>query len=308
MARLRFQKSTMINLWQRRFVKILSGFVLITGVLGGLQIVAGAWTDLFTSGEPSLRITTLTNVAQFGTTAPYIPEFLFPKGIAAREAPPDATSGSSLVASPQEGRWEWAHTHGAVDANNTLVRIVFTRTGTTPVEITNLEVTDLSCGTPLSGTLVTYPWAFIAHKIMIAEGNEPTTGSNFFLTHLDGMPGRMGISIAHPTFGEPKLQYYGRNGKPAPTPFPISLNYGQEASFDVLGVVSGSDCRWRIRVLWTSGGKTMHADVPDQPLQTSRVGSSPTQYPGEIVYRQWNPDSKTWEAPTPQDWGEPVGE
>ena len=133
------------------------------------------------------------------------------------------------------------------------------------------------------------------------------------LIHLDGLPGHMGVSITHPEFNQPQVSYIGANGQRAALPFPMSISYGQEESVDLLVTSRGADCRWKIRVLWTSGGQTEESVLPSESgyYETAGVPSEPWLDGGEdaepIAFRYWSPVQRGWESPVRQTWGYKVG-
>jgi len=234
-----------------------------------------------------------------------VPAYLFREPATAVPAPPDKSANALELngPSPASGRWSWAHKLGATDAENTLVHLVLTRNGVSPVEVTGLGVTDLRCSTPRTGTLATYDWHYISSSAGLAESYGAPGGARYFLTHLDGLPGYMGISRDRPNFTSDALSFIGSNGKPASTPLPISVSYGQELSLDVLATVFEHDCAWRLRVDWTSGGRPYNTTVPPvgrRAFETTAVGVSPQELSG-IHFVTWN--GQQWLPVDPATWG-----
>ena len=93
----------------------------------------------------------------------------------------------------------------------------------------------------------------------------------------------------------------------------MSISYGQEESVDLLVTSRGADCRWKIRVLWTSGGQTEESVLPSGSgyYETAGVPSEPWLDGGEdaepISFRYWSQAQRGWESPVRQTWGYKVG-
>lgn len=148
--------------------------------------------------------------------------------------------------------------------------------------MTGLRVADQRCSAPRAGTLTTYDYHYIASSAGLAESYGAPGGARYFLTHLDGLPGYMGISSDRPNFTSDSLAFIGSKGKPTNPPLPISVSYGQELSLDVLATVFAHDCTWKLRVDWTSGGQPYSTTVPSgsQAFHTRAVGIAPQEIPG----------------------------
>lgn len=264
--------------------------------------------SLFRGKPPALNVAAVVNTADFSSRAPYVPEYLFPESAKDLPAPPDRSAAALELygASPAAGRWAWAHRLGGVDAENTLVHLVLTRNGVAPVDVTGLDVADLRCSAPRTGTLATYDWHYISSDADLAESYGAPGGSRYFLTHLDGLPGYMGISSDRPDFTSDALTFVGSNGKPAATPLPISVSYGQELSLDVLATVFAHDCDWRLKVDWTSGGRPYSTTVPSggRPFETTAVGVAPGEAQG-VSFVTWS--ARSWIPVNPASWGGPQG-
>lgn len=119
---------------RRSWRALRAAWKILTSVVGAIAAVITVWlfvVPLFRSEPPSLSITAVTNTADFNSRAPYVPEYLFPEAARDIPAPPDRTATASELygATAAAGRWSWAHRLGAVDAENTLVHLVLTRSG-----------------------------------------------------------------------------------------------------------------------------------------------------------------------------------
>jgi hypothetical protein len=277
---------------------------MMSAIIGILLFVL----PLLRTAPPALNVAAVTNTADFSSRAPYVPEYLFAKPAKVLPAPPDKSASALELygAGPAAGRWQWAHRLGGVDAENTLVHLVLTRNGVAPVDITGLGVADLRCSAPRAGTLATYDWHYVSSDAGLAESYGAPGGSRYFLTHLDGLPGYMGISSDRPDFTSDALTFIGSNGKPAPAPLPISVSYGQELSFDVLATVFAHDCQWRLKLDWTSGGRPYSTTVPSggSPFETTAVGIAPGEMQN-VSFVTWS--GRGWLRVSPASWGGPQG-
>ena len=293
--------------------------MFIGGLLAAPHDAAQVWDALFRGSPPALKIAAVTNVADFKSDAPYVPLFFLPGPgygpVRPIPAPPDvgAPINEALGASPLGNRWSWAHHLGALDAGNTLVQVVFTRTGPAPTEVDGMAVVDRNCSSePSAGTLLSYQWPLVARRLAaIDEGQVPPGGRNYFLAHIDGLPGHMGISLTDPTFTQPQLMYVGSRGKVGATPFPQSISLGQETSVEVLGTVWGSDCKWRLRIFWRSENHEFTTDVPAGGgyFETTGAPFAPEETRGLPVrqIRIWSPETQEWEAANERNWGYSLG-
>ncbi len=279
----------------------------LTGVIGQ---IGGYWQDLFGAAAPGFKVTVVTDVAAFSSQAPYVSQYLLRRPLRSSDVPPDRSLIDAQIdgATPRGGRWLWAHRLGAVDAENTLIHVALTRTSEAPIDVVGMAVHDLHCGPSLGGTLLTYPYPLVAHKIGVAEATGPTGGANYFLTHLAGLPGHLGIARSRPEFTQPVFSFIGSNGRPAPTRLPISLSYRDESSFDVLATTFMGDCTWKLGVQWTSNGQAHSTDVPagHRNFETTAVGTTPGATSG-VTFTTWNPTTQRWEKATSATWGFPVG-
>lgn len=185
-----------VRRWWRRLRKVTKILLAAAGAAATGVTLWGVLALAFSTQPPALNVAVVVNTADFSSRAPYVPEYLFHEPAKDLAAPPDgsATALELYGASPAAGRWTWAHRLGGVDAENTLVHLVLTRNGVAPVDVTELAVADLRCSAPRAGTLATYDWHYISSDADVAESYGAPGGARYFLTHLDGLPGYMGIS------------------------------------------------------------------------------------------------------------------
>jgi hypothetical protein len=280
--------------------------LVILGVAGSVITVVAFLLPLTRANPSALTISAITNTADFASQAPYVPEYLLPKSAKFLPAPPDRTAAELELhgASRAAGRWNWAHKLGAIDAENTLVQLVLTRNGTAPVQVTGLSVADVTCKAPRPGFLLTYDWNYISAHAGLAESYGAPGGARYFLTHLDGLPGYMGISQERPDFTSDALTFIGSNGRPAATPLPISISYGQETSLEVLATTFAHDCTWKLKVNWTLAGKPRSTLAPagKNTFETTAVGIAPGEFPA-VHFVSWNTSMQEWTLVNPATWG-----
>ena len=217
-----------------------------------------------------LHAQALTDIAQFRSSAPHVPEFVIPRPVAQIGPPPDA---DDLDPHAAPLRYSWAHDLGGVDAFETLVRVSISGAGSSATDLQQLRVELVGCQAPLKGRLVTY------------TGLGSGIGAKYFSIDLDS--------------DTPTAEYVNAKGVPKRRqPFPLRVTDSDQEVFDVTATISRRDCRWRLLLDWTAGDRrgTTVIDDHGKPFRTTSGDTADGPAPG-VTPVVWDPARSRWVAP-----------
>lgn len=183
---------------------------------------------------------------------------------------------SDLTAPPTlrcQGRWKWAHDQGAVDAGQTLAQLTLTVTNNEPAVVQGIRAELVGPREPpLAGTTLDCPGG---------GGTAPVREATVDLDSRD-----LAVSF-DPGTGGPPL--------PPGQPYSLQVVPGQAEVIDVIGRTETCDCRWRVLVDVTVGGRT-------QTLTIGPPGGFRTTGSQKATPVRW--DGKAWTAPTADGGGD----
>jgi hypothetical protein len=214
------------------------------------------------TAAPALRVQVIDDVDRFHSDAVHVPAFVIP-GARPLPAPP---SGER-----PDGRWAWAHEHGGIDADETLVRLVLTGRSAEPVIVQDAHVRVLARRTPVRrGSYLTYMGLGAGQSV------------RHFAVALDREP--------------PLMRHIGSRGTPDAY-FPLRVTNAEVEIFDILASTSICDCSWVVEIDYTAAGEDGKLRVDDhgRPFRTTAGGLFASVTDHDSLNGYWAPA---------QAWGE----
>jgi hypothetical protein len=192
-----------------------------------------------------LHIQVLTDVDSFESGVVHVPRFVLPDDPDALPPPP--------AGDRPEGRYQWAHALGGVDAGESLVRVIVSGTSESPVVLHRLHVKVVSRKPPLEGSLISY------------LGLGAPMSVRYFDVDLDADP--------------PSLDYRTADGQTVER-FPFRVAETEDEVLDIYAHTFRSDCEWMLELTYTSDGVTGARNIDDQgmPFRTTAADG-----PGLVV-------------------------
>lgn len=268
--------------------KLSAGFLgaLVTATLGVIvpQLIHSA-ESVATSQPAPLSVQVLTDLSRFRSSAPHVPEFVIPRPISSIGPPPNryaAQPGFPHIAADSDGldgaRYDWAHSLGGFDANETLLRLSISGTSAAATDLQQLRAKIIRCTSRRKGTLVSY----------LGQGD--SIGTRFFTITLDGA----GIINGYRTLPA-TVQYVGTsaNRHAGPEPFPLRVTDSIQEEFDITADVLSHDGQWELLLDWTQQSRSGTTVITDHgsPLDTTAAGDG--SIPG-VDGVSWDPKAQRW--------------
>jgi hypothetical protein len=255
-----------------RLATLISGHKLTAGFLGALatatigvivpQLIHSA-ESAATSDHAPVSVQVISDLSRFRSGATHVPLFVIPDRPSSIGPPPNryaANPGdphvSSVSGDLDTARYDWAHSLGGLDAEETLVRLSISGTTTAATDLQQIRVKILRCTRPRRGTLVSY------------LGLGDSIGTRFFTITLDGVGHVSGREVPPGT-----VAYVGTGTtrRAGPEPFPLRVTDSIQEEFDITADAVGHDCQWELLLDWTQGSRTGTAMITNHgnPFETT---------------------------------------
>lgn len=182
------------------------------------------------------------------------PAFVFDRPLEEISSPPQ---GSYLG----QGRYRWAHGQDAVDADETLIKVVVTGKSDERVQLVRLEVRVVSRRRPLQGTYIAYGpiGGFVVQRHIKAD--------------LDARPAPA-LSISDPGATEP-------HEMPIDEAFPRWVSRDEQETLLIRGSTFNCDCEWEARLAYlTPDGQRGWVTIRDdgRPFRTTSTADLDNHY------------------------------
>jgi hypothetical protein len=196
-----------------------------------------------TSHPAPLNVQVISDLSRFRSGATHVPLFVIPLPSSSIGPPPADPADPHASFDSNEldaARYDWAHSLGGFDAEETLVRLSISGTTTAATDLQEIRVKILRCASPRKGTLVSY------------LGIGDSIGTRFFTITLDGVGEISGRKVPPGV-----VQYVGAGAsrQPGPEPFPLRVTDSIQEEFDITADALMHDCQWKLLLDWTQGSR-----------------------------------------------------
>jgi hypothetical protein len=235
----------------------------------------------------------ISDLSRFRSGATHVPLFVIPRPASSLGPPPNR-----YAANPQDphesfdsneldaARYDWAHSLGGLDAEESLVRLSISGSSAAATDLQQIRVKILRCTSPQKGTLVSY------------LGLGDSIGTRFFTITLDGVGIVSGYRVPPGT-----VEYVGTgtNRHAGPEPFPLRVTDSIQEDFDITADALRHDCQWELLLDWTQGSRSGTTVITNHgsPFETTAAYDAHGNPTKGVEGVSWDPKAQRW-VPLPR--------